>query len=96
MHLTSGYLRQVKDSVRDVSKLSKLNLVASSGFENNLGALAEAFVAQIWPKENLSNFGGFHLGFVGFRNFYDFADFGGISSLCQTLWEGTKVYSAAL
>ena len=85
-----------KDFVRGISKFPKLNLIAPRGFENNLGAFAEAFVAQIWPKENSSKFGGFQLGIVGFRNFCDFADFGGISTLCQTPWEGTRVSSAVL
>ena len=91
MRPSSGYLRPVKDSARGISKFPKLNLIASQGFENNLSAFAEAFVAQILPKENSSNFGGFQLGFVCFRNFYDIADFGGISTVCQTLWEDTKV-----
>ena len=96
MRLAPGYLRKVKGPVRGVSKLPKLNLIASTGFENNLGAFAEAFVAQMWPKEKSSNISGFHLGFVCFRNFYDFADFGGFSTLCHTLWEGTRVSSDVL
>ena len=71
-------------------KLLKVSFMASTGFGEHLSVLTEDFVAQIWPKENSSNFREFYFEFAGCRNFYAFADFGGISTLCQTLWEGTN------
>ena len=96
LRLTFEDLRRVKASPTSLFKLPKVKLIASPSFEKHSSVFAEAFVAQMSPKENSTNIRGFQPGFEGFRNFYDFADFRGISSPRQALREGTTVSSAVL